>query len=189
MHLTTDPFQISTEERQRYKFTSEIASAFNEMVWTAEPDGHISYYNWVWFKYTGLSLDQTKGAGWISVVHPGDVQTCIERWTYALVTGDPYKNELRLLRADGSYRWHAVQAIPVRNSRGKIIKWFGMCRDIEDQVREQKAIQDGYERHKQKLQARILELEQSNARLMRANAKMRELMSELGPIRLSPLGD
>jgi PAS domain S-box-containing protein len=175
MKFAEDPFEITPEERQHFLITSEIANALSDIVWIAQLDGRINYYNRHWFKYTGMTLEQAQGAGWVSVVHPKDMRLCVERWTKALVTGEQYKNEFRLLRADGTYRWHLGQAMPVRNVHGKIIKWFGICRDIEDHVRAQRTIQDGYEKNKLKLLARIAELEGMHARLVRENLRLKEL--------------
>lgn len=176
MDSSEDPFQISAEERQHFQITSELANAWHEIVWTARPDGHLDYYNRHWFNYTGMTLDQAQGGGWIAAIHPKDIQLCVERWTKALVTGDYYHNEFRLLRADGTYRWHLCQAAAIRNAQGKITKWFGICRDIEDQVRVQGSIQENHEKHKHKLLARVLELEVSNARLVRENLQLKQAL-------------
>jgi diguanylate cyclase (GGDEF)-like protein/PAS domain S-box-containing protein len=166
MSAADDPFQITAEDRLHFQVASEFFNALNDIAWMARPDGHIDYYNRHWFKYTGMTLEQTKAAGWSSLIHPNDVQHCMDGWANALKTGEPDKFEFRLLRIDGTYRWHSVQAIPVRNSHGKITRWLGICQDIEDHVHTQRAIQESYEKHKQKLLARMLELEDTNARMV-----------------------
>ncbi|MGZ5780640.1 MAG: PAS domain-containing protein, partial [Burkholderiaceae bacterium] len=105
MHFVDDPFKISPEERLHFQATSEFANALNEIVWVAQPDGNIDYYNRHWFKYSGMTLEQTKEVGWISAVHPDDTRVCIESWKNALKTGESYTFEFRLLRADDTYRW------------------------------------------------------------------------------------
>src|SRR4051794_38079076 len=102
MIFADDPFQITAEDRLHFQVASEFSNALNDIVWMARPDGQIDYYNRHWFKYTGLTLQQTKVTGWSSLVHPGDIQHCMESWTNALKTGEPDKFEFRLLRADGS---------------------------------------------------------------------------------------
>jgi signal transduction histidine kinase len=34
--------------------------------------------------------------------------------------------------ADGQYRWFLTRAVPLRDRRGKILKWYGISTDIED---------------------------------------------------------
>jgi diguanylate cyclase (GGDEF)-like protein/PAS domain S-box-containing protein len=165
MHPLGDPFKISQEERLHFQATSEFANALNEIVWIAQPDGNIFYFNRHWFRYTGMTLEQTQENGWLSMVHHSDTRLCIETWENALKSGEPYEFEFRLLRADDTYRWHLGQAVPVRNANNKITKWLGIFQDIEEHVHTQRAIQESYEKHKQKLLARMVELEASNKRL------------------------
>jgi PAS domain S-box-containing protein len=119
--------------------TSEIqlktlAESIPQIVWTSTPDGNLDYYNQRWFDYTGMTLEQTKGWGWEPVLHPDDLQNCVARWSHAVKTGETYQVEYRFKRAsDGEYRWHLGRAMPVRDSHGIIIKWFGTCTDIQEQ--------------------------------------------------------
>ncbi len=113
-----------------------LADAMPQIVWTANPDGRLDYYNQRWFDYTGLTLAQTEGWGWQPVLHPDDVQRCVERWSAAVASGEPYEIEYRFRRgADGAYRWHLGRALPVHDALGQIVKWFGTCTDIDDQKR------------------------------------------------------
>src|SRR6185295_2808425 len=47
----------------------------------------------------------------------------------------PYTLELRLRKADGSYRWFLAQYNPVRDDDGQIIRWHIACTDIDDRKR------------------------------------------------------
>ena len=106
------------------------------IVWTANPNGELDYYNRQWEIYTGYTVEETKGWGWAPVLHPDDLQSCIDKWTRAITSGEPYEIEYRFKRAaDGTYRWHLGRAVPFRNESGTILKWFGTGTDIEDQVR------------------------------------------------------
>jgi PAS domain S-box-containing protein len=116
-----------------------LAETIPQIVWTAKSDGNLDYYNQRWFDYTGMNFEQTKNWGWEPVIHRDDLQNCITRWSHAVKTGEPYEVEYRFKRAaDGAYRWHLGRAIPVRDSHGIVIKWFGTCTDIH----EQKTISD-----------------------------------------------
>ena len=80
------------------------------------------------------------------MIHPDDLQRCIDRWTEAVRSGEPYENESRFKRAaDAVYRWHLVRAVPVRDQEGRIVKWFGGCTDIDDQKRAAEAFQQAKE--------------------------------------------
>ncbi len=112
-----------------------LAGALPHIAWIAHPDGQIDYYNQCWFDDTGLTLEQTKSGGWESVLHPEDARTRLDCLRYALATGEGYEVEYRLRGADGVYRWRLERATPVRASDGRIVRWFGLCTDIDNQKR------------------------------------------------------
>ena len=110
-----------------------LADALPQIVWTANPDGYLDYYNARWFEYTGMTLEQTRGWGWQPVLHPDDIERCLRRWATSVQTGEEYEIEYRYKRAsDGQYRWHLGRALPVRDEQGHIVKWFGTSTDIHD---------------------------------------------------------
>ena len=39
---------------------------------------------------------------------------------------------MRLRRADGEFRWHDTRCEPLRDRRGNIIQWYGLCFDIDE---------------------------------------------------------
>jgi signal transduction histidine kinase len=48
-------------------------------------------------------------------------------------SGQPLEYEARLRRgSDGDYRWFQTRARPLRDKRGKIVKWCAVATDIED---------------------------------------------------------
>ncbi|MBC7545213.1 MAG: PAS domain-containing sensor histidine kinase [Candidatus Sericytochromatia bacterium] len=121
----------------------QLAEAIPQIVWTARPDGWLDYYNQRWVDYTGMSVAETLGWGWQPVIHPDDLANCLDHWKYAVDTGEIYEVEYRFKRAaDGCYRWHLGRALPVCNSAGIIVKWFGTCTDIDDQKRAEAAVKD-----------------------------------------------
>ena len=112
-----------------------IADTIPNMVWTARLDGSIDYVNRRVFEYTGVPSGEIEGLGWKLLLHPDDLPFSVARWERAVKSRMPYENQSRLRRADGEYRWHLVTAQPLKDRSGRIIKWFGTCTDVEDQMR------------------------------------------------------
>jgi len=110
----------------------DVIETIPVMAWSALPDGANTFMNRRWAEYTGLSSDQTVGAGWVAAVHPEDLHRHVAQWSASLDTGEPFEDEVRLRRADGQYRWHLVRGLPLRNEQGNILKWYGKMTDIED---------------------------------------------------------
>jgi PAS domain S-box-containing protein len=94
------------------------------------------FVNRYWQEYTGLSTEKTVGSGWETAAHPEDVKRYAEKWRTAVARVEPFENEVRFGRAaDAQYRWFLTRAVPLRDPRGKILKWYGISTDIEDRKR------------------------------------------------------
>lgn len=148
-----------------------LADAIPLIVWTSDPNGELDYYNRRWETYTGYTSAQTKGWGWGAILHEDDLQRCIDKWTKAFTSGEPYEIEYRFKRAsDGTYRWHLGRAIPFKDKSGKIIKWIGTCTDIDDQVRARELLNQAYVDIENVVRERTAELAAANQMLVRQNA-------------------
>jgi PAS domain S-box-containing protein len=119
-----------------------LAEAIPQIVWTARPDGYVDYHNRRWFEYTGLTeTDCATRDVWREAIHPDDADTWRDRWAQCLRTGAEFETQSRFRRSsDGAYLWHLCRAIPLRDSSGRIAKWFGTCTDIDDQRRSGEAM-------------------------------------------------
>ncbi|MDZ7957800.1 MAG: response regulator [Aulosira sp. DedQUE10] len=117
-----------SEERYRY-----LAELIPQLVWTANAEGALLDVNQRWSDFTGFTLAQAQIHGWQGIVHADDVPIMGEQWALAQKDGIRYQAEGRIRRADGVYRWHLHQAVPLNNESGQVIKWFGTATDIEDQ--------------------------------------------------------
>ncbi|HWA38391.1 MAG TPA: PAS domain S-box protein [Burkholderiales bacterium] len=105
------------------------------MVWATNAGGELEFCNRSCCDYLGRSLQEISGEGWQDVIHPTDLAACLEKWRRSLRSGARFDVEYRLRRHDGEYRWHHGRALPLRGARGTILRWFGTCTDIDDQVR------------------------------------------------------
>ena len=112
-----------------------IADTMPQVVWSTLPSGSHDYFNRRWYELTGLTTEESVGEGWAIAVHPDDRPQAWERWRHSLATGDPYEVEYRLRVAEGGWRWFLGRALPVRDGRGRITRWFGTCTDIQDMRR------------------------------------------------------
>jgi PAS domain S-box-containing protein len=110
-----------------------IADTIPLMVWTARADGRVDFVNQRVLEYTGLDARRLEGWGWEAIVHPDDREQCRATWLRALESGDPSENEMRLRRADGEYRWHHGSGVPLRDGAGRVVRWFGICTDIQNE--------------------------------------------------------
>ncbi|MBW4028975.1 MAG: PAS domain S-box protein [Acidobacteria bacterium] len=109
----------------------KLAELVPQLVWKCTPEGLNSFFNQRWVDYTGLTLEQSYGSGWITPFHPEDKAAAAEAWSRAVETGAAYKIECRLRAADGSYRWFLMKGVPAYDDDGTIVEWVGTCTDID----------------------------------------------------------
>ncbi|WP_343694999.1 PAS domain-containing protein [Flavobacterium sp.] len=123
--------QIIKESEEKFR---QLADLVPQIIWTGQPDGFIDYYNKRWYEYTGFDENQFGDASWAPMIHPDDVSAVLEVWYQCVQNGLPYQLELRLKKGNtNEYRWFLSKAVPVKDARGIIIKWFGTCTDIHEQ--------------------------------------------------------
>jgi PAS domain S-box-containing protein len=140
-----------------------IIDTLPTMVWTLQPDGVVDFVNQRWMEYTGLSLEE-EIAEPTRPVHPEDLPRVLEKWRADFAAGEPSEDEIRLRRADGEYRWFLVRTAPLRQERGRVVKWYGVSIDIEDRKRVEEALRSS-EWEQRHIAA---QLEKERARLVEA---------------------
>lgn len=118
----------------------QIAEGLPQMVWGAGPDGVRDYFNERWFEYTGVGLAESENP-WLAALHPEDRDRALGAWWYSIESGQLFQSEYRLRSRDGFYRWFLGRAIPLRNTDGQVIRWFGTCTDIHEQKATQRILQ------------------------------------------------
>jgi hypothetical protein len=99
-------------------------------VWITPPDGQI-FDQPEWRAYTGTSVEQIKGWGWLESLHPDDRERSRINWQQAVDTRSFYETEYRIRRADGVFVWHQARGIPILEADGSVREWFGLCADIQ----------------------------------------------------------
>jgi PAS domain S-box-containing protein len=131
------------ESEQRFR---TLADAMPQIVWSTRADGYHDYFNERWYEYTGMPRPHEPGGefdasgvgqgwNWKNYLHPADVDQTLTAWTHSLTTGEAYHVQYRVRRQDGVYRWFMGRALPLRDSAGAIVRWFGTCTDIQDEKR------------------------------------------------------
>lgn len=111
------------------------------LIATYWPNGERDFVNRAWERFTGISQETARGTTSTSNVHPDHQALASRMWQASLATGEPYELEVRLRRADGEYRWHRVDRVPLRDESGNLVKWYSVGHDIEDLKQAESALQ------------------------------------------------
>jgi PAS domain S-box-containing protein len=142
--LTDIEDRKNTEEalRRSEQELSLIVETIPALVWCAAPDGALTYVNQRVLEYTGATSDALAQAGWTNFLHSDDLGPTVEAWSRAVATGQQHDFQYRLRWADGEFRWFHVLGQPVRDSEGRITRWYGLLIDIDDRKNIEEALRN-----------------------------------------------
>ncbi|NCC84703.1 MAG: PAS domain-containing sensor histidine kinase [Clostridia bacterium] len=107
-----------------------LANCGQALIWTSGPDMLCDYFNEPWLDFTGRTLEQELGNGWLEGVHAEDIDRCLGIYIAAFDRREPFSMEYRLRHANGEYRWLVDQGTPRFNSQGAFTGYIGHCLDI-----------------------------------------------------------
>ena len=115
----------ASEERFR-----SLADNAPVLIWTSGLRNEAVYFNKPWLDFTGRSLEDEFGFGWIESIHPDDRERCVETCNDAFGRREPLTMQFRLRRHDGEYRWILDNGIPYFGADGAFSGYVGSCVDI-----------------------------------------------------------
>ncbi len=135
--------------RDRERELSQIVNMVPVHIRRLTPEGEPTFFNKRLVDFFGLDLEELNRPGTSqlvanieTLVHPDDAPSLLQEVRHAVATGEPYSMKYRMRRADGVYRWVDGRAEPLRDEDGKILQWYAISIDIDDEVRAQEALRD-----------------------------------------------
>ncbi|WP_025763737.1 PAS domain-containing sensor histidine kinase [Dyadobacter tibetensis] len=150
------------ESEQRFRHVADSAPA---LIWMTDVNALSTFFNTAWLNFTGRTLEEEIGKGWLSSVHPDDRVICLQTYTQAFENREPFYMEYRLLRYDGQYHWISDNGVPRFTVDGGFQGYIGACMNIQ----EQKAFSSELEKQ---VADRTRELEQKNRELESKNVEL-----------------
>jgi len=109
------------------------------MVWRSGLDANCDYFNETWLAFTGRTLEQEMGSGWIEGVHPADIDRCVSYYMRHFERRELFEMEYRLRRHDGVYRWILDRGVPFTDDTGTFAGFIGSCVDVDARRKAQEA--------------------------------------------------
>jgi PAS domain S-box-containing protein len=117
------------ESEQRFRL---VANSAPVLIWMAGTDKLCTFFNKCWLDFTGRTVEQEMGEGWVQGVHPADLERCLNIYSGAFDARVDFEMEYRLRRYDGKYRWVVDYGVPRTESDGTFCGYIGSCVDITE---------------------------------------------------------
>jgi PAS domain S-box-containing protein len=112
-----------------------LTDSSQQLFWMAQPDGFVDWYNQSWYDYTGQTIEEARGWGSASVLHPNDADGVMAQWRASLASGTPLEMTFRMRGRDGRYRWFRTRAVPELNEQARPVRWYGTNTDVDAERR------------------------------------------------------
>ena len=128
-----------SESESRFRLLADDAPI---MIWMEDEKMNNIYCNKGWLEYTGSSLENNLGNGWLQFVHPEDKAAVGEEFRKKFEARENYSAIYRLKSGNGDYRWIRDRGVP-RYEGNKFVGYIGGCLDIHEQ-KEQEARKDEF---------------------------------------------
>jgi len=117
-----------SEDRFRH-----MADALPVAIRVSDTSGQCHYFNREWLQFTGRSMDQEVGVGWLESVHLDDRARSMDVFLRAFHQREMFRIDYRLRRHDGEYRWYVDTGVPRYGTDGAFHGYVGGAIDITDQ--------------------------------------------------------
>jgi PAS domain S-box-containing protein len=108
------------------------------MIWMTDTSGYCTYLNRPWHEFTGQTVEEGLGLGWVDALHPQDREAARKSFLAASTQRRPFRADYRLRRTDGTWRWAIDTAAPRLGDNGEFLGMVGSVIDIT----ERKAAED-----------------------------------------------
>ncbi len=158
--------QLNNDLAQKNQELDAIVHTAPDIIFSRQSDGSRDYISSRFYDYTGATPGTAIGRGWLEYMHADDRERSMEQWLHCVQSGEMYESEYRLRGADGGYRWFRARAVPLRDPKGGVMKWYGTCSDIHDSKLLEQSIRNNTIELERMVDIRTAELRRLSSRLM-----------------------
>jgi PAS domain S-box-containing protein len=137
-----------------------------DIIFSRQANGNRDYISDRFYEYTGAAAGTGHGMGWMEYIHPEDKDKATSEWKICVESGTNYEAEYRMRSRDDLYRWFRARAVPIRDDKGEIIRWYGTCSDIHDSKLLEQSMRESATKLEKMVDERTSELRELSVRLM-----------------------
>ena len=160
LERANNELELRVDERtQELKESEEqfrtLANCIPQLAWMADTNGKAFWYNQRWCDFAGVPMETLQEIGWSHLRHPDHDARVQSGINEAKANFSSWEDTFPLRTRDGKYRWFLCRAVPIFDSQGCLVRWFGTGTDITGQI----AAEERIRLLNQQMEERLQELE------------------------------
>src|SRR5258706_2035904 len=125
--------------RESERELRQLVDSVPGMIAVGDSTGKLQYANKRFLDFIGMTIDEL-AASFVEPIHPDEREMMLNEWLLSSAVGRSVEVVQRLRRFDGVYRWVHVRVDPLRDDGGRIVRWYGLHADIDDQRRAEEKV-------------------------------------------------
>ena len=134
--LAEETLRKSEEDFRRMADTAPV------MIWRSTSDKLCDFVNQAWLNFTGRTMKQELGNGWLASVHTDDAERCLRTYVCAFDAREKFQMEYRLKRFDGQFHWILDRGVPRFETGGAFVGYIGSAVDISERKEREGTLRD-----------------------------------------------
>lgn len=130
--ISTSILKIAGIKKEKDEYFKLLADNAPLIIWQTDSDGRMIYLSKQWEDFSGLTMEESQGQGWKTVLHPDD-EPETQKFSAIFRERRFYQAKLRLKgKGDDEYRWFLLIGRPLLN-KDAFEGYVGTLTDITEQ--------------------------------------------------------
>jgi PAS domain S-box-containing protein len=117
----------------------ELANTTPALMWMTDGEGHMTFVNEGWLRFTGRTFEEELGDTFALSAHPDDRVELLAAWREAFARRSEFRFEYRLMHHAGGWRWVLEIGTP-RFAAGEFVGYVGTTTDIHERKQMEDAL-------------------------------------------------
>jgi len=116
------------ESEEQFKILAESSPVG---IFRTDSEGDCNYVNKKWCDFSGRTIDEAMGKGWVNSIHPDDRELVNTEWSNSVSQQRDFHLEYRMVRPDGKVNWLIGNATSLKSSETEgVIGYIGTISDV-----------------------------------------------------------